>query len=289
MLLAAAALVQAWFFVHCVHPYVTLLCALVYALWYFDGKEYTGERRWEAFRRLRVWRWLSPVEYHAAPGLRETTASKRLFVVVPCVTPAALMWTFGFHGGELEFRHVTHYVVPPPFMWVPLVRDVLMWSGAITYSLRDGSAHSLHAVLLDMLGQGRAVAYTPAQFLHNAHADLEQSIDARYPTADLLDVARQEQFQIVPVTVQNERVRYAVWRAPASVQRWTHARSNYPFPLVYGLRVCGAQAPPPLTVQFGPVMNASIYQDTPALMRVLRQHVDSAAIPELGDKDMKDL
>jgi hypothetical protein len=290
MLLLAAALLEAIIFVHVLHPYVALLCALIYALWYFDGKEYTGERRWEAFRALRVWRWLTPVEHHfpSRTNMRETVG-RRLFVVVPCLTPSALVWAMGLHGGELQFKHRLHYVVPPPLMWIPLVRDILMWSGAITYSMRD-PAHSLHNVLLDMLGQGHGVAYVPAQFLQH-HGDLEASIEARFPTDELLQIAIKEQLQVVPVTVQGERERYNVVASGtlAALQQWTHARWNYPFPLLYALRVCSAQQPRPIEVQFGHPYNAGSYTDSAILLHALREHVDNNVLPSLGDKPLKDL
>ena len=51
--------------------YSTSFVLVVYALWYFDGKEYTGERRWDWFRSWSIWRRFSPIQYTYADNVTD--------------------------------------------------------------------------------------------------------------------------------------------------------------------------------------------------------------------------
>lgn len=276
-----------------------LSCIALYSLWYFDGKEYTGERRWEAFRRLGVWRWLSPVDIlmPEKSELQNVGGGKRLFVFTPCATPSALIWSVGLHGGGVRFDHTTHYVLPPPFMWVPLVRDVLMWSGAVTYSNRE-AAHSREAVIFDLLNQGRAVCYAPMNFAPRPAGargdDLEKAIDARYPSDDMLSKCIAEQIRLVPVVVQREAERYKMAHNERlrAVQSFCHRHVDYPFPLCYWYRFYSHERPPLLSIQFGAVMASEVYETTEKLKGALKEKVSrlTTAAPigiESNNKEIK--
>ena len=99
--------------------WVTGFFALCYLLWYTDGKEHTGERRWNAFRRFSLWRRIAPIDRFIETRVQLHNggrAVKRIYVLYPCDTVFAALWAVGLHGGELEFADHLHFVVPPLLM-----------------------------------------------------------------------------------------------------------------------------------------------------------------------------
>jgi len=275
--------------------FASVLCLsaiAIYSLWYFDGKEYTGERRWEAFRSLKIWQWISPVDL-ILPEKNDfqTTRGKRLFVFIPCATPSSLIWSVGLHGGNIQFKQTVHYVLPPIFLWIPLVRDVLLWTGAITYSNHKASQSKI-AVITEMLNQGRAVCYTPSNFADRIiTSDLESNIEARYPSEDMLKLAIDENIQIVPVVVQGEFERYKIVQNNhlKSLQSFAFRHLDYPFPLFYWYKWYSHTRPPLVFVQFGAIMSAQVYETTLKLKDALKDKVSRLTQPSLGDKEIKPL
>jgi len=289
MYLLIAALLEFWFFTKIVHPYLSIGILLVYGFWYWDGKEYTGERHWPLFRTLRIWRYLSPVEYvfpHKSDMMN--TKGKRLFVFVPCSTPLALVWGIGLNGNQIEFKHRMHYIVPPCYMWVPFLRDVLLWTGAITYSTFD-TTKNMHDIIREMLLDGRSICYAPSNF-NNTIDDLERQISTRYPPLEMLTFCVVESMQIIPVVVQGEHERYRIVDRPwlRAVQAWFYKKIDYCMPLVYWMRIFPAVRPlPPLTLSFGSAMECNLYETADGLDRALREKVAAMTVPALHDKEIK--
>jgi len=271
---------------------VCLSLLSLYSLWYFDGKEYTGERRWEAFRSLRIWRWLSPVDLILSEKNDfQTTKGKRLFVFIPCATPSSLIWSVGLHGGNIQFKQTVHYMLPPIFLWIPLVRDVLLWTGAITYSNHINQFNK-NNLIIEMLNQGRAVCYTPSHFADRIVTnDLESNIEARYPSDEILKTCIDENIQLVPVVVQGEFERYRILQNTylKNLQAFTFKHLDYPFPLCYWYRWYSHVRPPLVSIQFGAIMSAQVYETTSKLKDALKDKVSRMIQPTLGDKEIKPL
>src|SRR6185295_10231296 len=107
---------------HVLNPYVSAGLSLLYALWYLDGREYTGERHWPGWRRFALWRYLSPVQYSIVNATDlEAQAGPRLYVLMPGNTYFATLWGIGLHGGRLppKSAQLLHWVVPPLLMAIP--------------------------------------------------------------------------------------------------------------------------------------------------------------------------
>ena len=267
-----------WAFVACA------FLAAAYCMWYLgkpasnvvgradarakDGREYTGEGRWEWFRSLHYqwlglglsWRRWSPVEYAVAKsalahgGGGGGKAPSRMFVFTGCCTPMPLIWGVGLHGGRLstgDFEQPLHYILPPPYFWVPLLREFLMWTGAVTYSLSDPRRGEM-AVLRTLLAQGRWVCYAPSLF--SATADDGD----RPPRDDLLMHLRDSGVgaQLVMVTVQDERARYGVLDGFVALRQWCMERLHYPFPVLFWRR---RRAHARVLLQWGPPVTLNAY------------------------------
>lgn len=288
MYVLVAALLLLIFFVKFVHVYVIVFLFVVYYLWWSDGKEYNGEARWERFRSLRLWKWITPVQL-SFPHNTDLTATtgRRIFVFIPCSTPSPLIWAIGLHGGQINFKHVIHYMVPAPYLWIPILREVLLWTGAVTYSAFNAEKSQI-AIMLDLLNHGRSVCYSPSNFTNDL-VDLETAIQTRYPSDELLNFAIAEKIQLVPVVIQGEHDRYHISQNNTlrSIQLWMYNKIHYAFPMVYWYKLFNAKKPPPISVQFGGVMTSNLYSSASDLRNALREMVDSCIIPILKDKQIK--
>jgi len=290
MFLLLFVLLESIIFIYYMPIYVTTIIGFFYLLWYFDGKEYTGERRWDAFRALRLWKWMSPVD-HVFPlktDMSQTTG-KKLLIFPNAKTPSALIWGVGLHGGGTEFGHrAVHYIVPPIFMWVPIVRDVLMWSGAITYSLYN-PARSKFNVITRLLEDGRIVAYVPSNFYNphvNGVTDVETtlSVEHTFPGDAILEYIVKEKAQVIPVFVQREDERYKICMSSAKlrlIHSYTYTYLEYPFPMCYWYKLYHPSKPQPIVVSFGPIMSGEVYDDVDKLLSALKEQVDRMAQPIL--------
>ncbi len=127
-------------------PYhVSLFAAALYALWYcMDVGDFTGTRNWDWLRNL-----------HCCCGQRKnyilprSFAEKTIFVVSGDTDAWSLMRNVGMHGGAIP--KTIYYLIPRTYMWIPVLRDILMWSGALTWSSKRSH------VVLDMLNKNRYV------------------------------------------------------------------------------------------------------------------------------------
>jgi hypothetical protein len=270
--------------------YATFGIALVYALWYFDGKEYTGERRWQWFRMWRLWRYLSPVDYTITNNneLNAVHEVKRLYVMVPGDTVWATIWTIGLHGGQLDFADRLHYIVPPALMWIPVMRDVLMWTGAVTYHPKK---KPLQDVLLDLLQANRSVCYCPSRYQDlidsSSSTDGGTGIKTTGLSVAMFEMAHSRKMQLVPIVVHNERKRYYVMSSPtlARIQRFFFQWTDWPFPHIMFLRVVSrVRAPPRLQAQFGSIINCGAgYTTVHQIDEAFKTAVAGLTNQELGD------
>lgn len=272
---------------------ISISLIMFYLLWYLDGKEYTGERRWEAFRSLRIWHWFSPIDAAFSDKHDiQNVSGKRVFIFTHCYTPSPIIWSVGLHGDSKRFSTVTHYIVPPVFMWIPIVRDVLLWTGAITYS-NYNERHNKQTVIADILLEHRSVAYAPSNLADKILGfDLEASIESRFPQDDTLKMLIDRKLQVVPVVVQGEFDRYKIIQHEyvKYVQRFLYKYLDCVF-ILYWYRWYAHSKPPLVTVQFGPVMLADAYTTPPQLKDAIKDRVSRLVQPTGGgeNKDIKSM
>jgi hypothetical protein len=275
-------------FVHTLNIYVSGAATLLYALWYLDGKEYSGERHWPQFRRFVLWRWLSPMLYYVANAVeleqqQQGGKLQRLYVLRPGNTYFSVLWGVGLHGGRLppKMSERLHWVVPPLLMAIPLLRDILLWAGAVTYHERK---RPLLDVLLGLLNSNRSICYCPAQYANTLG---EEATLTTIHCDALLGFARENHAQIVPMVVSGERARYHIPEHPQilRVQRWMLRNVGYPFPMLVALRCFAHKKPPPLALQIGTIMHCASYDSLEALRASLNTNLNSLLCEEMGDED----
>jgi hypothetical protein len=183
------------------------LLFLFYLTSYLDGKEFTGERRWPEFRKFKLWKRLSPAhdEYLSAQNelLKKSVRTKGCLYVFKSESTSLfpLLWSVGIglpedapHGARIFFL-LDHF-----FFRVPLLREVLLWMGAI----------SRRSNIIKLLNERKHIC-----------------VYERDLTEDLLQYALDQKGFIVPVLCKNDLKRYFCYSNSHiffSIPRWWQRR-----------------------------------------------------------------
>ncbi len=284
IVLAALSELALLYWLFSLFGYIIALPLFIYVgLRYLDGTEYTGAMNWHAFRRLRVWRWLSPVmPPHTSADYGNQPQVQNMYVLVSpnesnC-TYSALVWGIGLHGGTLHDAMASSllYVVPAVYMWVPLLREVLQWSGAVC----AGGAHPLRLVLQDALHRRHSVAYY-ASITADAYGGVPSISD------DMLDFARQTAACLAPVAVFNEHERY--WTRAFNWGGCCWSRCRYPFPVISLYRLFAPKRPPRLRLVFGHLTRCDplVYTDAKAIRSQFEEGAKRLVCTDVGETPIK--
>ncbi len=275
--------------------YVVALFLLCYALWYMDGSEHRGTRRWNAFRRLRIWKWLSPVEYVMASPDFQSDPSPRLYVALPGDTHVPLIWGFGLHGGALSeaMSERLLYVVPPVYMWVPLLRDVLLWSGAIC----TGKKTSLNVLLQDAIVKETSSVAFYASHTSNTYMpprDGAGEVRTQAVSDEMLSFVLERTMSMGVVVIAKEHERYWIMSSNVcrvhTLQRACWERTRHAFPLVCCYRGYFSRRPPPkVLLQFGPMQHytKTLFPTAASLKEDFETTVDALCVRDLHDDVLK--
>lgn len=203
---------------------------------------YSGYDTMDIVRGLWIWRWVSPVRVSLVDdrSFVDTNADDRyIFVVIPNATNTTLVWTFGCHGSAWPGANALRlcYVMPELLFHVPLIRELLLWSGAVTSGTWDNSdSKRVDDRVLQMTRLGRNVAYAPngmedALFVHD-----DNKIHARRPGLSLFQLACDRGYHIVPCLCSGEHDRRYIFLTTEIIrrtQRWMLKHIGYPFPLMF--------------------------------------------------------
>lgn len=237
---------------------------LYFILKYYDGDENTGNRAWKALRRFTLFG--KTVQYYM--GNRETFSADQkhkrlLFVVVGNVSNMGLIHGFGLHGGI--FQHVDLvYMLPKLLFKIPLLRDFLMWTGAVAHDENN---------LLSLMEKGKSVVYCPAgmeDLLSYTNPRSDDQLAMKIPTVDVFEFAIKHRVQLIPVLIAKEIERYAFLRGHwvNHIQRYCYNRWEWPFPFLFAPRIFGSKPPPKLDVQVGFPMDSTVQESAEAFSKL---------------------
>jgi len=244
-------------------------------LWYYvDDSERTGQRTWHWLRNWRVWRTQFTAVNYVFGNLelpeRLQKEKRVVFVVLKGnMTNMALVSGFGFHGGMLANTDIA-YLLPSLFFRVPGIREVLLWSGAMAY---DASAENLNDRLLTILNKQKSVCFAlngMKEVLRDKHDEGERAI-----SKELFEFACQEKIQFVPVGVEGEDKRYAIYRT--SAQAYFMQILGYPCPFLFGPRIFGAEPPPKVDLVFGDLTDPNKYDNVDHFNKWFFSTVDTSS------------
>ena len=181
---------------------LTSFLFLWYAISFRDGHEFTGFRTWPWIKRFAL-------PLHIAWASRQQvleTNKKRLFVVKNNVTSMALLAGFGFNGKKMLN---TVYMMPHGLFYVPLIRDLLLWSGAV----------SNRTDVLELMDKGWSVCTC-----------YERQED---PDISIFEYAHEKRIEIVPVSVEGEREQMFIFKGQWQFTQWCERTVGWPFPFIF--------------------------------------------------------
>ena len=167
------------------------------------------------------------------------------------------------------------YVLPWILFKIPLVRDFLLWSGAIRFE------SDWRSDIIRLLRMGKSVAYAPGTMedmipgTENKRdelrtegsqfgSDMRDSHSYRpdVPPNDIFEYAKANRIPIVPVLIRGETERYRiVWWKNSYInrlQRYTLERIGWPIPTLFFTRWFGSSPPPPLKIEIGNPMDITV-------------------------------
>lgn len=168
-----------------------------------------------------------------------------LFVLTSNLTNMPLVSGFGLHGGVFKGIDV-RFVVSSLLTSVPIVREVLLWMGAVSASKdRDTTG-----VILGLLERGKSVAYCPA--------DQNRETTGLIPI-DVFEFAKQHNVYLVPVLVQKEQERYTIFGEQF---------------IAFFPNVFGSNPPPRIDLIIGMPMNPEVHQDLETFKTLFQSQID---------------
>jgi hypothetical protein len=228
---------------------------LYFGLKYNDHDEYTGARSWKFLRKFT---FNPSVQYTCMDKYGYDNNEKILFIVMGNMTNFSMFSGFGLHGNVFEKLDL-NYVMPPILFKIPILRDILLWSGAVTYRKEDKVA-----TVLELLKRNKSVAYCPSgmnDLLKNDGEEIEN------PTTDVFEFCMKHAIKIVPVLIQGEEKRYHIRRSGwiSKVQMYCMAKWGWPFPLWFFVKCCDKNQPPKVIISMGPIMDCSVYTNSTIL------------------------
>lgn len=251
LFLIVASVASLIFFI--LHPYLSVLFWLLYVVTYFNQPERTGRWSLDWLRGLSMWKKLSSCEMAHPKMLDEHPPTKRLlFLVAPNSTMIPMFWSFGLHGSESLRELDVVFTVPRVLLYIPLLRDLLLMSGAV--------ANDFDTVKR-LLSKGRAVCTCTS----GAQAYLLQDVDATDTSTvmaipdELAAFCVDQGVHVAPVLFLGETNRYRVAKPPRldALQKLMYREIGYTFPLTFMLH-----PEVPITTVVGSPISPRPYKET---------------------------
>ena len=194
---------------------------------------------------------------------------------MPNATCLPLLWGFGLHAGQLDSRLDVCYVLPVCLFKIPILRDFLLWTGAVALS-NDKSG------IVELMNKGRSVCYCPsgmrdAMYVHRWLNDPNASQLVCLPHDELFDYCKSERIQLVPVLIANECVRYKFPYITYWIHRfqyWLLDKTGYPFTMLYWLKLFGQRPPPTMEIMIADPIDCEKCANTEKLKLIFKQTVE---------------
>jgi len=218
---------------------------IYFMFWYMlDDTETNGNRSWNLLRNLNFWqKKFTAVEYFFGDKksiVEQSPNSRLVFVVVKGnLTNMALISGFGLHGGMFQELDIC-YILPWVLFKVPILREIIMWTGAIS-----GGKGSISTSILTALNHGKSVC-----FAMNGMNELTTINDEQTIPIDLFEFAKLNKIKLVPVNIENECERYSIWKYP-SLHKFSLAMFGFPFPFIFFPKIFGEDPPPKVDIRIG--------------------------------------
>jgi hypothetical protein len=221
-----------FFFILCaIFIYVTVLI--------FRRSELSGIDTFNFLRNnLTIFNGVKKTYANNGKDLQEASKDDRfIFVIMSNMTNIPLISAFGFHGDPILKNLNICYMLPTIFFYVPILREILLLSGAVSTTAAVDDMDRIQ----EMLRLGRSVVYAPngmedILYINEDEENGEYSKDhpKQPPPIVIFDLVISKNIKIVPCVVIGEEKKYLFWTSPLlkKVQKYFLSIIKYPFPLV---------------------------------------------------------
>ena len=234
--------------------FTTIVFLLYIGLKYNDGDEITGARAW---KWLRKYTFNKSIIYESVDKEGYIEQERILFVVLGNITNFSLISGFGLHGGKFGDVDL-NYILPPILFKIPILRDFLLWTGAVTYERNDKEG-----TVINLLKKNKSVAYAPSgmdDVLNYTGSD-NDIITLQNPEIDVFNFVMKYKIRLVPVLIQGETERYSIRRNKYihKIQKYCMNKWKWPFPFWFFVKIWGKDPPPKVKMYIGPIMDPNVY------------------------------
>ena len=233
---------------------------------YYDGAEYTGERSWRWFRRLRLWRllhWWTNFNAQVDPMTRTQITKPCVIAVHPHgFLPIGSLLEFCLPGTQLPKVDVLVATLEMIFS-IPGLRELFLWSGAIV-ARRD--------CMLKILEKGKALVVVPGGLregmLHD-HNHLRMCFDHQ----GFIEIAQAANVPLIPVFAQGENRLWFIIPVFTGLRKWFYRHTRVPFPTFFVPFIF----PHELNMRYGKEMKqpATMEEFEKAMIELVETHEDS--------------
>lgn len=204
------------------------LWIVFYILLYVDSACRNGNRNWNRVRALKIWKkindWWFPLDYHSQ--CRNFDTSKRyLFIVHPNPYNLGMIFGLGLHGGHSVLKKLNLlWMIPSIYLKIPILRDVLMWSGAVSQDNRN---------VVDLFNKGHSVALSPDGNKDSLRSK-EDRLYVKMADDSIFNYALENGIEIVPVVIYGESELYNTTTSPKMecVRRFCFEKIGIPWPTI---------------------------------------------------------
>lgn len=266
---------------------------LYIVLKYNDGEERKGNRVWESIRKYtwntsviyemsnksvllsnhgplaRGWEKQSPPRVVGEDGGTQSPPNRvsplcsqgpaalgngHVFTILGNKTNFVLLSGFGLHGNVWKDYDLV-YMIPQYLFYIPFLRDVLLWTGAVTES---------RELIPQLVGRGKSVAYSPCG-MDDLFSDSDDVV--RLPDAGFFQFAIEHRLKVIPILIKNESARYKICRTRCQSYFYNSTRLRWPWPLLFCVRVFQQNPPPKVKIFCGVPIDASTHQDPTVLAK----------------------
>lgn len=202
------------------------------------GSEKTGDMRLSKIRALNIWKYVSGVSERKwqEPDLILThSKGPRLFIVAPNLTGWSMFWIFGFHGDKVLYESDVVYALPPLLFYIPILREILLMSGAIAQT---------ESTIKNLISHRRSVAMCPYGLKGAAYKQDSTALRTNGLPKYLIQPCSIYRAMLIPCIIWGEANRFPRIRVRSKkvqqglniVQAICLRKLEYPFPNMYWVR-----------------------------------------------------
>jgi len=210
--------------------WTTSFIFVYYTLNYIRGSHLSGVDTFDLLRSLPFWKMLHRVKLRITDLERINDDTRYVVLLYPNYTNNALIWAFGLHGDRKMNRLRLCYLMPWIMFYVPLLREILLLSGAVS---AEGNVEDR---VIEMIRKGRNVVYCPTGMEDVLYVHEGNEIRPKKPTMNFYTKAAENGYEILPTLCLGEtdgKYFFVTSEYVRIAQEWILKKIGHPALLLY--------------------------------------------------------